>query len=183
MNFRHKIAAILVVTFCLLIPFELRAQSGQQTILTGAVIDADESGIPNATVVLLNPETEEIEHGISSDPDGFFELNASEGTFILRISYVSYETHEQEITLAQGEELDIGIINLAPSESTMDEVLVEGERSYMTMNFDSRTFNVGADITSAGGSALDVLDNVPSITTDFEGNVSLRGTHGDRGER
>src|SRR5690625_7718639 len=48
----------------------------------------------------------------------------------------------------------------------------------MTMHFDSRTFNVGQDLTRAGGSALDVLDNVPSITTDFEGNVSLRGNQG-----
>jgi len=48
----------------------------------------------------------------------------------------------------------------------------------MEMNFDSRSFNVGEDVTSLGGSALDVLDNVPSITTDFEGNVSLRGNQG-----
>lgn len=57
-------------------------------------------------------------------------------------------------------------------------MVVEGERSYMEMNFDSRSFNVGKDITSLGGNALDVLDNVPSITTDFEGNVSLRGNQG-----
>jgi len=48
----------------------------------------------------------------------------------------------------------------------------------MEMNFDSRSFNVQKDITNLGGSALDVLDNVPSISTDFEGNVSLRGNQG-----
>lgn len=176
MNHYFKLLAIFTVSF--FFATELYAQSPQQAVMTGTVLDPDDLGIPNASVVLLDPDTEQIEAGTVTDIEGFFTLDTDPGSYTLQISYVSYETHEQSVTLSTGDSLAIGTVVLHPSEASLGELLVEGERSYMTMNFDSRTFNVGQDLTSAGGSALDVLDNVPSITTDFEGNVSLRGNQG-----
>ncbi|HLR89502.1 MAG TPA: outer membrane beta-barrel family protein [Balneolaceae bacterium] len=147
-------------------------------ILTGTVVDQEELGVPNATIILHLPDSEEIEAGTVTEMDGSFLLEYEAGTYTLQISFVSYETVTRTVTLSADQTLDLGTIVLQPTEATLGELLVEGERSYMTMNFDSRTFNVGQDLTSAGGSALDVLDNVPSITTDFEGNVSLRGNQG-----
>lgn len=146
--------------------------------ITGTVEDVSGSAIPNATIAILNQENTEILTGTSSGEDGSFSLEAEPGSYLLRVSYVSYRNHQESIKLEAGETLALGTIELQNEEATLDEVVVEGERSYMQMNFDSRSFSVGQDITSLGGSALDVLDNVPSITVDYEGNVALRGNQG-----
>lgn len=143
-------------------------------------IVSNEAGdpIPNASVALKSPENDSIIKGTVTDDAGAFTLSADPGSYVLLVSYISYRDHTNEISVITGDKLDLGDIELIPEDAQLDEVIVEGERSYMEMNFDSRSFNVGKDITSLGGNALDVLDNVPSITTDFEGNVSLRGNDG-----
>jgi outer membrane receptor protein involved in Fe transport len=150
----------------------------QEATITGLVEESTGEPVPNATVAIMNPETGQLVGGTSSKMDGTFNLSTEPGEYTLRVSYVSYQAVTQALNLSAGETYNAGTITLVPEEATLDELVVEGERSYMEMNFDSRRFNVGKDITSLGGSALDVLDNVPSITTDFEGNVSLRGNQG-----
>lgn len=155
-----------------------QSSSEDQAEITGSVEDTDGTAIPNATIAIYNQAETEILTGTSSEEDGNFSLRVDPGTYVLHISYVSYRTHRTNLDLAAGETVDLETIVLQNEEAMMDEVIVEGERSYMQMNFDSRSFNVGNDITSLGGSALDVLDNVPSITVDYEGNVALRGNSG-----
>lgn len=159
-------------------PVSAQSSSEAQAEITGSVEDTDGSAIPNATVAIYNQAETEILTGTSTEEDGQFSLMVDPGSYVLRISYVSYRAHRANLDLAASENVDLETIVLQNEGALMDEVIVEGERSYMQMNFDSRSFNVGKDITSLGGSALDVLDNVPSITVDYEGNVSLRGNNG-----
>lgn len=173
----------IVVVFGLITAFYnqlamAQVSGDEKAIVTGAVYNTDGTAIPNATVAVMNESETEILTGTTSGQDGKFSLEADPGSYVLRVSYVSYRTHRSNIDLKAGETTDIGEIELQSEEAMMDEVIVEGERSYMSMNFDSRTFSVGQDITSLGGTALDVLDNVPSVTVDFEGNVALRGNSG-----
>ncbi|MDZ7717391.1 MAG: outer membrane beta-barrel family protein [Balneolaceae bacterium] len=155
-----------------------QSSNSETAEIFGTVQDVGGESVPNATVALYNQDETEILEGTSSKEDGSFTLQAEPGNYVLRVSYVSYQAHQEDLELAAGESVDLGTIELLNENATLDEVIVEGERSYMTMNFDSRTFSVGQDITSLGGSALDVLDNVPSITTDFDGTVRLRGNQG-----
>lgn len=146
--------------------------------VNGIVSDERGEPIPDVSVALTTPDNESIITGTVTDDSGAFALSFEPGAYVLLISYISYLDYTVDISVNAGEERDLGEIELRPEDAQLDEVIVEGERSYMEMNFDSRSFNVGKDITSLGGNALDVLDNVPSITTDFEGNVSLRGNEG-----
>lgn len=166
---------------CLSLLFTLTAQTlfaQNMAELTGTVLNEVGEPIPNVSVALTNPEDESIITGTVTNSAGEFSVTIDPGTYGLLISYISYRDYTREIVLMQGENRNLGDIRLTPEDAQLDEVVVEGERSYMEMNFDSRSFNVGSDITSLGGNALDVLDNVPSISTDFEGNVSLRGNDG-----
>jgi outer membrane receptor protein involved in Fe transport len=151
------------------------ADSGE---VTGRLIDLNSMALPGANVVLRDTSGSNMLTGTAADDSGEFSLEYEPGTYQLLITYVTYTDYKADITIVSGEVLDLGSITLVPDKNQLEEVLVERERSFMEMNFDSRSFNVGNDITSLGGSALDVLDNVPSITTDFEGNVSLRGNQG-----
>src|SRR6056297_249837 len=156
------------------------AQNSNTGSVAGTVINPDGQAIPNATVAILpeDPESEELIAGTATNLDGEFEIDIDPGTYRLRVTFVSFNSYFTVIEITSGEILDVGQIELQERQEELDEVVVRGERSYVEMNFDSRRFNVGEDVVSLGGSALDVLDNVPSITTDFEGNVSLRGNQG-----
>ena len=76
--------------------------------------------------------------------------------------------------------IDFGTIKLSEDSNTLDEVVIIAEKSTVEIRLDKRIYNVGKDMTVRGGSASDVLDNVPSVDVDVEGNVSLRGNENVR---
>ncbi|MEP0006711.1 MAG: outer membrane beta-barrel family protein [Balneola sp.] len=168
----------LVLTFLfLLLSVSLTAQnSATSGNLKGNVFDDEGEPLINATVAVYKNDS--LLTGTVTDTQGSFSLQLDPGSYSIEITFLAFADVRRQITIKSGERLDLGVITLQPTEAELDEVEVRGERSYMEMNFDSRSFNVQDDITSLGGSALDVLDNVPSISTDFEGNVSLRGNQG-----
>lgn len=176
MTSRLSVTFSTLITFLLLLPAAVFSQNVQ---ITGQVVDNESEPLINATVAVYDEDAPETPlSGTVTDVNGDFTLEVDPGNYLLRISFLSFQDHEQPLEVASGQDIDLGTIRLQPTQSELGEVEVQGQRSYMEMNFDSRTFNVEEDVTSLGGSALDVLDNVPSITTDFEGNVSLRGNQG-----
>lgn len=160
--------------------YSLKGQDATDGLIRGSIIDENDMPVPNASIALYEAENESTGAftGTASEEDGSFELETEAGSYVIRVTFISYTAYEENIEIREGETIELGTIELSPSTSELDEVEVRAERSSMQMNFDSRVFNVGQDIVSLGGSVLDVLDNVPSITTDFEGNVSFRGNQG-----
>jgi len=154
-------------------PESVRADSAS---LSGIIQDADQNTVPNASVVILEPESLEMVTGAATQTDGSFSIELEPGLYVVRISYLSYDTHEMEIDLAEGESHDIGEIVLEESIETLDEVVIEANVMDMEMRFDRRVYRADGDVETFGGTALDLLDNVPSIETDMEGAVSLRGS-------
>lgn len=144
--------------------------------INGIVQDSEHNTIPNASVVVLEPESLEMVTGSATQPDGSFSIELDPGLYVVRISYLSYDTFEQEIELAEGETHEFGEITLEESIEALDEVIVEAAVMDMEMRFDRRVYRADGDVETFGGTALDLLDNVPSIETDMEGAVSLRGS-------
>lgn len=141
----------------------------------------DESGeaIPFANVVLLDQSGKNIISGNTSDFQGEFEIKAAEGQYQLKISFLSFK--EKLIApLVLEKNLNLGKVVLEPSALELEEVTIAESKNIMEMKLDKRVFNVGSDLSNAGGNAADVLDNVPSVTVDVEGNVSLRGSENVR---
>ena len=148
--------------------------------VTGEIYDHNDESVPFASVAVYDSSETTIVTGTSSDSSGAFHIELDPGSYVLRITFLSFKPHVEPFEVAPGETVDMGQIILAPTSELLGEVVVEGERSQMTMSFDKRVFSVGRDITSLGGSAVNVLDNVPSITTDIDGNISLRGNESVR---
>lgn len=157
----------------------LFAQSDEATV-TGSITDPEGRPVTSASVAVYDSTESNIITGVASDESGNFKIELNSGSYVLKITYVSYGTVTQPFEVSAGEVLDLGEIKMAPTSQTLDEVVIRGERSQMEMSFDRRVFNVGQDITSLGGSAVNVLDNVPSISTDIDGNISLRGNESVR---
>ncbi|MEL6391117.1 MAG: outer membrane beta-barrel family protein [Bacteroidota bacterium] len=151
-------------------------QSGKATI-SGQIVDEDQnSPLDYATVSLYNA-SDELLGGSITDGDGRFEIESNPGRFYLKIEFLGYRPEVTEtFDIAPREVYDAGIISVKSASAQLDEVMVTAERSTMTLALDKRIFNVGKDLSSQGGSATELLDNVPSVQVDVEGNVSLRGS-------
>lgn len=171
-----------LLLFCLFTSTFLLAQSpsGIESIsITGKVIDANTNQpLEYATIVLKNTETKTVSGGIT-DGAGLFNIKSAKGNYEISIEYISFKTIKLP-TQTLSEDKNFGTIKLVEDASNLDEIVVIAEKSTVQIRLDKRIYNVGKDMTVKGGSASDVLDNVPSVDVDVEGNVSLRGSENVR---
>ncbi|EON77348.1 TonB-dependent receptor [Lunatimonas lonarensis] len=181
---KHGYCFFLFLFMVVLAPWgraDLIAQQRNAVKLSGRILDGQgQAGLGFATVsVYLAGDTEgKLVNGGISQEDGRFSLDLNEGTYDLLLEFMGYEARRIEgvqITRDRGT-LDLGEFRLQPSTASLDEVVVTGEKSFMELSLDKRIFNVGKDLANAGGTATDILMNLPSVNVDPEGNVRLRGS-------
>ena len=166
----------LVTTLCLSLSlYAQRPQERKAITITGKVVD-QETGVPleYATLVLQNLRNPEDVNGGITNENGEFSVTALTGMYNISIEYISYTTFKKERQLLRSN-TDLGTITLALDVAQLEEVEVVAERTTVELRLDKRIYNVGKDLTVAGGTVSDVLDNVPSVSVDVEGNVQLRG--------
>ncbi len=164
----------LTLNFTLLIA--QRPQGQRPNIkVTGIVIDKD-SGEPleYATLVLQSVRNPEQVTGGITNLEGVFEVEAPAGMYNISIEYISYKTFKKEKQLLRTN-TDLGKIVLAIDVEQLAEIEVIAEKTTVELRLDKKIYNVGKDLTVSGGTVSDVLDNVPSVSVDVEGNVQLRG--------
>ncbi len=151
--------------------------------IVGKVLDAETNEpLEFTTISLLDRKDSSIVTGTITDEKGKYVLEADYGLYLVKFEFISYEIkYINEVTLnRENEFVDLGTISLAISSTMLDEIEVVAERSEMQFSLDKRVFNVGRDLANKGGSAEDILDNIPSVEVDVEGNVSLRGSENVR---
>lgn len=173
---------ILLLAF---IPFHLFAvaQGNDAIIITGQLQESGtDKTLPFATLGLYALPDSSIIANTLTEADGRFVLEAMPGKYYALFQYVGYENHFlSPLDIRAGQDtLRLGTIEMATAAIALEEVEVRAERSQMEFKLDKRVFNVGKDLTNAGNNAADILDNVPSVSVDPEGNVSLRGSQGVR---
>jgi len=151
--------------------------------ISGKVIDAtNQKPLEFATVALLKKADSTVITGMMTDTEGKFNLSVAPGDYILNVKFLGFESKFiTGISLSnENPSYDAGNIVLAEKTTTLDAVEITSKKSRMEFDLDKRVFNVGQDLSNLGGNASDLLDNIPSITTDIDGNVSLRGSQNVR---
>ncbi|GAB3162837.1 TonB-dependent receptor [Telluribacter humicola] len=148
--------------------------------IKGSLVDNAQKPIPYGAVALYLSADSSLITGTTSGEMGQFELLAKPGQYYLKISILSFKEKLVPNLRVTDQPVQLGVITLRPDTELLDEVTVRGERSMMELELDKRVFNVGADLSNIGGSAAEILDNVPSVSVDVEGNVSLRGSQNVR---
>jgi outer membrane receptor protein involved in Fe transport len=147
--------------------------------ISGTVVD-ESSGQPVefATIMVSNKIDDTVITGVTTDLDGKFSAQSPSPDFKLTISFIGFTDKTiEDISIEKGK-ADLGIIRLSADSQILDEVVVRAEKSSTEFKLDKRVFNVGKDISSTGVSALEVLNNVPSVDVNIEGAVTLRGAGG-----
>ena len=169
---------ITLLLICFLVSATSIAQkkgNKQGIIISGKIVDSKTNQpLEYATVVLKNSRTKKISGGIT-DNKGNFRVLTPKGNYEISIEFISFKTKKLP-TQNLSENKNFGIIKLEEDSSSLDEVVVIAEKSTVDIRLDKKIYNVGKDMTVKGGTASDVLDNVPSVDVDAEGTVSLRGS-------
>ncbi len=148
-------------------------------VYSGLVKEANSGqSIDFANVSLYDRETDSFITGTTTEDGGKFELESSNKNVYLKISFIGYETLEISEYELRGNSVNFGQVEMNEAGKMLEEVVVTAAKSTTEFRGDKRVFNVGSDLTNSGASALEVLNNVPSVNVDIEGAVTLRGSSG-----
>jgi len=162
-----------ILSFILLIYITLPLLAA--TEIKGKIIDGGtQTPLDFVNIALFKQGSEIPTTGVSSDKAGAFTIPAvANGRYVLRVSFIGYNPVSQNVNV-NGKAINLGTIKLLEDSKKLDEVIVVGQGSQMRFDVDKKIYSVDQSIAAAGGSASDVLKNIPSVKVDNEGNVSLR---------
>lgn len=165
----------ILVLICLLSTNSLLAQ------ITGKVVDQDNNTvIEYATIAIYSQKSNVLQTGVITNVDGVFSIeNIKSGEYYLEVSFIGYSTKKiSDIKVNNKNEIiALGTIKLQIG-SQLNEVVVKVERSDVIHKIDRQVFDSEKFQNSQGGSAIDVIKNLPSVTVDGQGHISVRGSQG-----
>jgi outer membrane receptor protein involved in Fe transport len=148
--------------------------------VSGRVIDASTSApMEYVSVAVYKSTDSSLVTGTISDTDGKFKFKGmNSGDYFLRINYVGFEKKETPAFAisSRSSRADLGDISLSPVNTEINEVVVSAEKARVEYKIDKRVINVDKDINAKGGTAVNVLENTPSVQVDPQGKVTLRGS-------
>jgi iron complex outermembrane receptor protein len=150
-------------------------------IITGTVTDASNGQpVEYAAVSVFGIRDSSLAGGTLTDEKGKFTVTdlPAFGRFKVKISFIGYSTWQsQPVMLSpQKTSYDIGAIKLEIAGRNLNEVDITAEKSDFQNSIDKKVYNVDKNLVNTGGTATEVLQNIPSVTVDMDGNVNLRGS-------
>ena len=176
MHFKTPIYRILGLTLFLIVSFiqNISAQS-----ISGKVMDSTNNNpLAFASIRIFKSADKKLVNGTLASDSGTFHLTLSPDEYYAIIEFMGFRSHTtNSFTLDKNNShFNIGFIKMARLPGMLETITIQAERSSMQLSLDKKIFNVGLDLANAGGSAADILTNIPSVSVDAEGNVKLRGS-------
>ncbi len=192
--FHSNSARMFLVIFSLLISISLWAQqpsstSGQGSrpgggsqgygVISGTVNDAaTKEHVEYSSVVLFRSADSSMVSGAITDTKGRFSINnLASGKYYLKIQFIGYENLLiPGLTISsKTADIKIGDILIKPNSSSLSGVVITAQKAMVSNNLDKKIITVDKNMALGGGTATDVIENVPSVAVDADGNISLRG--------
>lgn len=146
--------------------------------IKGIVMDGELGGpLEFVTVQVKAKGSDKIVQGSVTGSDGNYTIGGlKKGEYVVTFSYIGYEEVSKNISISSDNQiLSLGELTLAEDTNQLGEVEVVAKRPQMRFEIDRKVFDATQDIAAEGGSASDLLSNIPSVEVDNEGSVSLRG--------
>ncbi|MNJ98061.1 TonB-dependent Receptor Plug Domain protein [compost metagenome] len=166
-------SVLLLFLFSALASFA-QGNPGNTVKITGKLIEQDTKLPLEFATVTIQTLTNTTVNGGMTDANGSYSIDVAPGTYNIKFDFISFKSSSilsKEIT----SNTDLGVTAMAPDATQLNEVEIVAERSTVEIKLDKRVYTVGQDMMVKGGTVSDVLDNVPSVSVDAEGNVALRG--------
>lgn len=170
---KHPFTTPLLILFSFF--FSVTAFAQSRLDVTGKVLDASsQQPLEFATVIFVDSDNNMINGGITNQ-EGMFHIKVPAGTYTIRYEFISFQTYELENQVISKNNHNIADVFLEEDAGMLQEVVVRAETTEVQINLDKKVYNIGKDLTTSGATISDVLDNVPSVSVDVEGAISLRG--------
>lgn len=150
------------------------AQDKGPASIHGRVVDEKKQPVSFSTVGIFHLPDSTYVSGASTDEQGYFNFTVPFNKYFLRITMLGYTDLVYPLDVRKAK-TELGSLVMKESAAALEEVLIKSERNQMDLKLDKRVFNVASNLNNAGANAAEVLENIPSVTVDAEGNVSLRG--------
>jgi len=153
--------------------------TAQTGVIVCGVADEQNQPLGQSSVAVLNPKDSSLVSGATTNQSGYAIIdNIPWGTYLVRISFVGYKSvFVNNITITKEKPIaTAGRQQLQSSANQLQGVTIEVKKEMIETNLDKRVFNVDKSIIVEGATGIDVLENIPSVTVDLDGNVSLRGS-------
>lgn len=150
--------------------------------ISGTIMDSGfKQPIPYATIS-VHDKADELISGTVSSAQGTFNLDQlPPGTYTLKVQFMGFKPASKEFTISPtNRDINIGTLYLEASISELDDVTVVAETSTIEQRIDRKVVNVGKDLTASGASAVDIMNNIPLVSVDMDGNLALRGNQNVR---
>ncbi len=171
----------ILCAFCfgLMLSANILSAQNQKIEIIGTVIESStQQPLEFAAIMIGDKNTKAAITGAITDLDGRFSVTIEQTDFYVEASFIGLVSKTiTDFSIVNGK-VDLGKIEMSENSQQLDEIVVRGEKSTTEFRLDKRVFNVGKDLSSTGASALEVLNNVPSVNVDIEGEISLRGSSG-----
>ena len=172
--------SLAILALALLQPGSLHAQAPTEGTVTGIVTDqSTHAPLENANVILRSRADSTRVIGTTTQKDGgFLFAHVPLGAYVLEsglIGHTSFRSPEFVLSAASPQ-MNLRTISLKPSALVLDEVVISSEKSLFNHSIDRRVYNIGHDLMAKSSSVSDLLQNIPSVQVDIDGNVSLRGS-------
>ena len=167
--------SILVLALLLVSAISFSQVSLKKVNLSGKIIDKETLLPVEFTVITISKsDTKQIINGGSADANGNFNIELNNGIYDIKFEFPGYKTQEK---LNQNISVDtnLGNILLETESNQIETVVIRSEKTTVDIKLDKKVYSVGQDLMVKGGTVSDVLDNIPSVTVDSEGAISLRG--------
>ncbi len=166
---------LIVVLFILSHSYIMGQKNVNLVLVSGKIIEI-ETNLPleYATITFFSKVENKMKGGGITDPDGNFSISIPQGTYDVSVEYFSFENITR-LNVNFNQDTNLGTLKMNSNLQALDVVDIIAEKTTVEIKLDKKIYNVGRDLTVRGGSVSDVLDNVPSVSVDIEGNVALRG--------
>ena len=127
-----------------------------------------------ATLTFTNTRNSKVIFGGITNGKGEFDVEINAGSYNVKIEFISFKSIEFSQQVYK-ESTNLGTVFLEEDANQLNEVVVRSEKTTVEIKLDKKVYNVGSDLMVKGGTVSDVLDNIPSVSVDSDGIVSLRG--------
>lgn len=174
-----KISFLVLIILAGISAFAQPQMKPNTGLIVGKVTDSEQKPLEYVNIMVHNQSDSSVIDAVSTDVEGKFMFNALKyGTYFLEFKFLGFENKRiNNISVDKDNRfVKIGKVTLDMGSQELDKVVVTSQVSSVKYEIDKKVINVSKDIQSAGGSAVDALQNVPSIEVDINGDVSLRGS-------
>ena len=167
---------LLIVAFFIISHSFVMGQKNLNSILVSGKIIETQTNLPleYATITFFSRVENKVKSGGITDLDGNFSIPIPQGIYDVSVEYFSFE-NIKKLNINFNQDTNLGTLKMNSDLQALDAVDIIVDKTTVEIKLDKKIYNVGRDLTIRGGSVSDVLDNIPSVSVDIEGNVALRG--------